>query len=93
MVFLAMRYMNEVYESSTFSKIADSCDFQEKKWIEKIKDKLTENLKIGKPLRYNWFREKKYENKRLFYLINESSKKAILVSFGNKKEQQKIIDR
>ena len=53
---------------------------------------LIENLRVGKPLRYDWFREKKFDNERLFYIINEDSKKAILIAFGSKKDQQKIIN-
>ncbi len=84
--------MNEVHETEIFSKIYDACDHQERRWIDKMKDQLAENLKVGKPLRYDWFREKKFDNKRLFYLINENTKKAILIAFGSKRDQQKIID-
>tara|TARA_Y100000034_G_C6899159_1_gene415270 strand:- start:891 stop:1187 length:297 start_codon:yes stop_codon:yes gene_type:complete len=84
--------MNEVCETETFSKIYDASDYQEQKWIDKIKDQLSENLRVGRPLRFDWFREKKLDNKRLYYLTNEKSKKAILIAFGTKKDQQKIID-
>ena len=47
---------------------------------------------MGKPLHFPWFREKRLDGKRLYYLINESTKKAILIAFGGKKEQQRIID-
>ena len=70
----------------------DACEKVEKEWIEKVKDQLKENLDVGKPLRFDWFREKKFENKRLFFLVNRFTKKAILLAFGTKKEQQKIID-
>ncbi|MEK6920696.1 MAG: hypothetical protein AABX82_02345 [Nanoarchaeota archaeon] len=49
-------------------------------------------LRTGQLLRFDWFRERKFGDKRLFYLINEESHKAILVSFGSKKEQQHIIN-
>jgi mRNA-degrading endonuclease RelE of RelBE toxin-antitoxin system len=84
--------MNEVYETNQFSKLFDAADKQEQEWIEKIKDQLAENLRVGKPLRFDWFREKKLGDKRLFYLVNEHTKRAVLVAFGTKKEQQKIID-
>ena len=57
--------MNEVYETETFSKIYDSSDPQEKIWIDKVKNQISENLSVGKP---------------------------ILIAFGSKKDQQKIID-
>ena len=64
----------------------------EREWVEKIKDQLKDNLEVGKQLRYDWFREKKLGNKRLYYLINTKANKAVLLAFGTKKEQQKIID-
>jgi hypothetical protein len=84
--------MNLVYETETFAKIHSSSEKQEQTWIEKIRCHLQENLLVGKPLRYNWFREKKLGNKRHFYLINTNRFKAILVAFGTKIEQQKIIN-
>jgi hypothetical protein len=84
--------MNEILETESFSKLYDACDSREKQWINKIKDKLRENLTIGKPLRFDWFREKRFGNKRLFYVVNVKTEKAALIAFGEKKDQQKIID-
>ena len=47
---------------------------------------------MGKPLRFDWFREKKFGDKRLYYLIYENVSKILLVAFGTKKVQQKIIN-
>ena len=85
--------MNEVYETETFSHVVASCDKTEQDWIEKMRDQLKENLHVGKPLRFEWFREKRFGGKRLYYIINEKTRKAILLAFGNKKEQQLIIDQ
>jgi mRNA-degrading endonuclease RelE of RelBE toxin-antitoxin system len=84
--------MNSVYETETFSKLYEAAEKREQEWIEKIKDQLTENLRVGKPLRFDWLREKRLGNKRLFFLINDSTNKAVLVAFGSKKGQQKLID-
>ena len=65
--------------------------FSEKEWIDKMRDQLVINLRVGKPLRFDWLREKKLGVKRLYYLINEKNQKAVLVAFGPKKEQQHII--
>jgi len=43
-------------------------------------------------LQFGWFREKKFHNKRLFYLLDNKNKKILLVAFASKKEQQKIIN-
>jgi len=84
--------MNEIFETDTFSKEYNASERVEQEWIEKIKDQLAENLLVGKPLHFSWFREKKCRNKRLFYLINEQKKRVILIAFGTKKNQQEIID-
>ncbi len=84
--------MNEVYETETFSKIYEASEKSEQEWVEKMKDQIAENLRVGKPLRFDWFREKKLGGKRLYFLINDNTKKAVLVAFGDKKEQQRIID-
>ncbi|HLD96785.1 MAG TPA: hypothetical protein VI934_00395 [Candidatus Nanoarchaeia archaeon] len=84
--------MNIVCETETFSKLYDAAEKSEREWIDGIKDHLMENLRVGKPLRYDWFREKKLGVKRLFYLFNHKTNKAVIVAFGNKKEQQKIIN-
>ena len=56
-----------------------------------IVEKLEENV-TGKPLGFEWFREKKYENKRLYFLVDEQNKKILLVAFATKKDQQKVIN-
>jgi len=83
---------NEVLETDTFLEVYDSFEKKEQEWIEKIKDQLKENLLAGKPLGFIWLREKRLDDKRLFYVINEKTEKALLVAFGPKKEQQRIIN-
>ena len=39
-----------------------------------------------------WFKEKKFGDKRLYYLVYQNLNKVLLVAFGSKKDQQKIID-
>ncbi len=85
--------MNQVFETETFSKLYEASEKREQIWIDKMRDQISENLDVGKPLQFDWFREKKFENKRLFYIINKSTNKAILVAFGTKKEQQSIINQ
>jgi hypothetical protein len=52
---------------------------------------LEKNSAVGKPIRFRWFREKKFGGKRLYYLVYEEQDIVLLVAFGTKKEQQKII--
>ncbi|MBI4152508.1 hypothetical protein HY495_02250 [Candidatus Woesearchaeota archaeon] len=83
--------MNEVYETDAFLRIYDASEKKEQEWIDKIKNQLAENLEVGKPLRFPWFREKKFEGKRLYFFTNEKTKRIVLVAFGIKRDQQKII--
>lgn len=81
----------EIYATDSFKKLFDTLDKDEQNWLDKIRGNLEEAI-TGKPLQFNWFREKKYLNKRLYYLIDELQKKILLVSFASKKDQQNEID-
>ena len=80
----------QVYLIESFEKLFYTLDKSEQQWIDKTKKKLEENP-TGKILTFSWFREKKYLNKRLYFLIDENTKKILLISFASKKEQQNII--
>jgi len=80
-----------IYVTEPFGELFYTLDKTEQIWIEKVKKKLEENP-AGKILHFDWFREKKYLNKRLYYLIDENSKKILLIAFASKKDQQKVID-
>lgn len=82
----------QIYETETFSKLYEAMEKVEQEWVNKIKQQLKENPQTGKPLRSDWFREKKFGDKRMYYLIYKDVSKILLVSFGSKREQQKIID-
>ena len=81
----------EVYVTDSFKKLFETLDGREQIWINKIKKNL-EEYPTGKVLHFDWFREKKFDNKRLYYLVDDERKKILLVSFASKKDQQKIID-
>ncbi len=82
--------MYEIYATETFKKNHESLDKSEIIWMSKVKQKLKDNPS-GKPLGFDWFREKKYLNKRLYFLIDHKTEKILLISFASKKEQQDII--
>jgi len=82
---------NRVLETETFSRLFDALERKEKEWIKKVIEQLKETSKVGKPLKFDWFREKKLGGKRLYYLVYKKSNAVLLVAFGGKKDQQKII--
>ncbi len=72
--FSTIRYLEPSVSASLktggklkYSKLYDAAEKSEQVWIEKIKDQLEQNLRTGQPLRFDWFREKKLGDKRLFY--------------------------
>lgn len=83
---------NIVLETETFSRLFEALEKGEQEWIKRVVRQLEENFLVGKPLKFNWFREKKFGGKRLYYLVYEKTGKVLLVAFGTKKEQQKIIN-
>ena len=84
--------MNEILEHIVFTAALEACTHEELDWIERIKDQLRENLRIGDVLQFYWFREKRFKGRRVYFIINEYTNKALLVAISGKKGQQKIID-
>lgn len=80
-----------VYTTETFNKLYSTLSKNEQLWTSKMRDSLEESP-TGKILHFEWFREKKYLNKRLYFLIDENSKKILFIAFASKKEQQNVIN-
>ncbi len=78
-------------ETDPFSKLFQTLSKEEQDWIRKMIVQLEENPLVGKPLGFPWFREKKFAGKRLYYLVYQHISKVLLVAFGPKKTQQKVI--
>jgi hypothetical protein len=60
--------------------------------VDKIEDKLVENPKYGTPLGVEWFREARYENYRIYFLVYEDLESIFMVAISDKKDQQKVIN-
>ena len=62
----------------------------------KIKARLvrsfTQNPEYGNPLGTRWFRESRFENYRIYYLIYEDLQAIYIVAISGKKVQQKTIN-
>ena len=65
-------------------------DFQD--WTDKMEDQLVQNPYVGDQLRVPWFREKKKDKWRLYYLIYEELKIVYVVGMSEKKDQQAVIN-
>ena len=59
---------------------------------EFIKD-LKKGSKTGQPLGYSFFKEKRIDGKRIYFLEYDDSDTVLLVTISDKKTQQDTIDR
>ncbi len=82
----------EIYHSKTFDEKLEGMSKDFKLWLDKIEDQLVNNPYVGDPLRVRWFREKKKNGFRIYYLIYEDIKTVYLVNISGKKDQQVIIN-
>ena len=60
--------------------------------VDKIEDKLMFNPEYGNPLGTRWFRESRFENYRIYYLVYEDLQAVYIVAISSKKDQQKTIN-
>ena len=50
------------------------------------------NPEYGNPLGTRWFRESRFENYRIYYLIYEDLQAIYIIAISSKKDQQKTIN-
>ena len=80
-----------VFTTQEFDKDFEKFDEGTKRNIKKIVDQLKEQGDVvGKPLGHRYFREKKFGDNRLYYLVYKQL--ILIVAIGNKKMQQETID-
>ncbi len=61
--------------------------------VDKIEDEIAERGFTGNPLGFKFLREKRIDGKRIYFLVYEDLKSALMVSVSDKKTQQETIDR
>tara|TARA_Y100000034_G_C6713417_1_gene315254 strand:+ start:174 stop:503 length:330 start_codon:yes stop_codon:yes gene_type:complete len=82
----------KLYHSSRFDRELSKLTKEFQQRIDKIEDQLINNPYIGKPLNLKWFREKKLEKYRIYYLIYDNLNAIFMVAISDKKDQQKVIN-
>lgn len=82
----------EVFRSASFQKEISKYDRPLQDRVDKIEEKLKHNSEYGKPLGVKWFREARFENYRVYYLIYNDLNAVYLVAISGKKDQQKVIN-
>ncbi len=81
-----------IFHSHTFDLILEEMPKDFQGWVDKIENQLVENPYVGDQIRVPWFREKKKDKFRIYYLIYEDIKAVYLVAISAKKDQQTVID-
>ncbi len=81
-----------VYRSPTFNEKLEKLSKDVQEWVDKIENQLVQNPYVGDPLRVSWFREKKKDKHRIYYLIYDELKSVYLVGISEKKDQQAVIN-
>ena len=86
--------MYAVFRTRKFDKeFVKQLSEKEQKEIERFeKNQLTSNPYVGDPLNYRFFREKKIDTKRIYFLIYDDINAVLMVGVSDKKTQQETID-
>ena len=84
-----------VFKTQEFDKDYDKLDRSEQKRVDKILEQLLERGgDVGKPLSgLSFFREKKFDGKRLYYLVYSNVFVVLALAIGDKKAQQATINQ
>lgn len=84
--------MYRVFRSEWYDEKLKKLDKSEVTRIEKFEQHLKKEPFSGKPLGYRFFREKKFNGKRLLFLVYEEHSIVFCVTITDKKAQQRDID-
>ncbi len=82
----------KIYHSARFDSELSKLDKDFKNRIDKIEDQLVENPYVGDPLNVKWFREKRYNKYRIYFIIYDNLESVFMVAISEKKDQQKVIN-
>lgn len=82
----------KVFRSVGFQEEIVKYDKNIQNRVDKIEDKLMFNSEYGNPLGTKWFRESRFENYRIYYLVYDDLQAIYIVAISGKKDQQKTIN-
>ena len=84
--------MFRAFRTDWYEKKFKRLDSSEQEIAKHIEQELKKSPYDGKPLGYIFFREKKFNGKRLIFLVYDSYQAIFLITITDKKTQQKVID-
>ena len=65
---------------------------KEQERVNDFEQDLKQNPFQGRPLGYKFFREKKFNGKRMYFLVYDSHNVVFIITISDKKAQQQVID-
>lgn len=81
-----------VYTTESFDSEIRKLSQEEQRGIQRIFLQLKENPYAGDQLQIKILREKRLEEKRIYYLVFDDLKAVLVAAISDKKAQQKTID-
>ena len=81
-----------VFRSDHYKTKLLKLDNSEQEKVEKFEQSLKKQPFAGRPLGYKFFREKKFNGKRMLFLVYQEHESIFLVTITDKKAQQHEID-
>lgn len=81
-----------VYTTESFDREMKKLNNDEQERIMKIFLQLKSDPHTGKQLKYKHLREKRMDEKRIYYLVYDNFQAVLIVALGGKKTQQETID-
>lgn len=84
--------MFRVFRSEWYETKFKKLDKSEQEIVSIFEQRLKLEPYSGKPLGYAFFREKKFDGKRILFLVYEEQSVVFLVTITDKKAQQREID-
>ena len=84
--------MFRVFRAKWYEKKLNKLSNQEQQRVINFEQQLKQNPLEGRPLGYDFFMEKKFNGKRLYFLVYHSHEVVFLITISDKKTQQQVID-
>ena len=81
-----------VHISETFEKEVLELGKDKQERIGKLYFHLKDNPYVGDQLKFKFFREKRLDEKRIYYLVYDDLKVVLMVAVSGKKDQQETIN-
>ncbi|MCK4647430.1 hypothetical protein KAT24_00695 [Candidatus Pacearchaeota archaeon] len=86
--------MFRIFTTKEFDDNFEKLDESDKKRVRKIMAQLKEQgADVGKPLQVSYFREKRFGEKRLYFIVYSTYAIIFAVAISDKKTQQETINK